>query len=299
MKVAVKKIDSLKRELAFEVPKERVAEKLEEIYREISRTAKIKGFRPGKAPRRIVEEQYGAIAKEETIKKIIPEAYQQGLAQEDLSPLDYPDIDNVDWNGGTLKFKAVIEVKPEIKIPDYRGIAVTRKGSQVSDEEMNKTLEYFQKGQGQEQKAEFNDDFVKGLGYPSVDEFKQALRRQMELDKDRQNRMDVERQITDFLLKGAKMAVPQSLVAKQLEYRLGEFKRRLKSQGLADGDIEKKEKEMRVELKDPVEKDVKLFLILDKIAKNENITVQEGENLSAKVMEFLLKEASWKEEPAA
>ena len=87
-------------------------------------------------------------------------------------------------------------------------------------------------------------------------------------------------------------------MAKQLEYRLSELKRRMVSQGLPAEEIQKKENEMTKELKGPVEKDVKLFLIFDKIADLEKITVKEGENLPAKVMEFLMKEAQWKDEKA-
>ena len=270
---------------------------MEDVFKEISRSAKIKGFRPGKAPRHVIENEYGALAEEETVKKLIPEIYQEGLEKESLSPLDYPEIDNIEFKEGILKFKALIEIKPEVKISNYRGITVTRKSAEITDDDLNKTLEYFQKGQEKEgSKNEINDKFVKGSGYPSLDAFKESLKRQMEIDKDRQNRMDIERQITDVLLKNTKMTAPQSLVAKQLEYRLSDLINRLKAQGLPDEEIEKKRKEMDKDLKDPVERDVKLFLIFDKIAEEENIEAKEGENLPAKVMEFLTKEAQWKDE---
>ena len=143
-----------------------------------------------------------------------------------------------------------------------------------------------------------DDAFVKGLGYPSLEAFKESLSRQIEIDKDRQNRLDVENQIVGALLKESKLIVPKSLVKKQLEYRLGEAKRRFESQGLPEEEIKKKENEMRKELKDVVEKDVKVYLVLDKIAQLEGITVGENENLPQKVMGFLLKEASWKDEEA-
>ena len=296
MKVAIKKVDALKRELSFEVPQDRVSAKMEEVFKDITRSAKIKGFRQGKAPRSVIENEYGSLAKEETVKKLIPEIYQEGLEQESILPLDYPEIDAVEFKDGILKFKAVIEIKPEIKISNYKGIAVTRKDSAVTEEELNTTLEYFQKGQSKEgEKVEINDEFVKGLGYPSLETFKEALKRQMEIDKDRQNRMDIEHQITDVLIKNTKMSVPQSLVQKQLEYRLSDLKRRLKSQGLPDEEIEKKADEMSKNMKEPVERDVKLFLIFDKIAHDENIEVGQGENLPAKVMEFLMKEAQWQD----
>ncbi|MCK5082136.1 MAG: hypothetical protein KAR31_04440, partial [Candidatus Omnitrophica bacterium] len=164
-----------------------------------------------------------------------------------------------------------------------------------TDEEINKTLEYFKQGQGQDKSVEIDDAFAHGLGYPNLAEFKKSLSRQLELDKDRQNRLDIENQIIECLLKKAKLVVPQSLVRRQIENRIGEGKKRLKDQGLSTEEINKKEEEMRKELRDPVERDVKVYLILDKIAQVENIEIKEGENLPAKTIEFLLKEAKWEE----
>ena len=92
MKVEVKKIDATKRELRFEIPQERVSKKLEEVYEDIGKVAKIKGYRPGKAPRSVVETHHGSLAREETLKKIIPEVYREGIEQEKIEPLDLPEI---------------------------------------------------------------------------------------------------------------------------------------------------------------------------------------------------------------
>ncbi len=295
MKIAVKKIDALKRELKFVVPKDRVARKSEEVYKDVGMTAKIKGFRPGKAPRHVVEAEYGALVKEETVKKLIPEIYQEGIAQEKLSPLDFPEIQDVKFKEGILTFTARLDIKPEIVIKKYKGIAVKRKSSQVTEEEIQKTLDYFRKSQGQDKDVAVDDDFVKGLGYPSLDVFKQSLTRQIEMDKDRQNRMDVENQIVDALIKEAKFTVPQSLVKKQLEHRLSEIKERFKSQGLSEQDIKKKQEEMHREIEKSSERDVAIYLLFDKIAEMEGIEVEKRDSLPVKVMEFLLKEADWKE----
>jgi FKBP-type peptidyl-prolyl cis-trans isomerase (trigger factor) len=228
MKISVKKIDVLRREMRFEVPEDRVSEKLNEVYQDLGKVAKVKGFRPGKVPRHVLEAEHAVLAREETVKKIIPEAYQEGLEQEDMSPLDLPEITNVDFKDGVIKFTAQFDIKPAIKIKNYKGITVKRKSSKVTEEEINKTLEYFKQSQGKDDKSTLDDDFVKGLGYPSLEEFKESLSRQMEIDKDRQNRLDVENQIIAALLKEARLVVPKSLVKKQLEYRLGEVKRMLK-----------------------------------------------------------------------
>ena len=296
MKVTVKKVDALKRELKFEVPKERVAKTLTEVFAEIGRSAKIKGFRPGMAPRHMIEAQHGALAREETIKKIIPEVYHEAIHQENIDPMDMPEIHDVEYKDGLIRFTAHVDIKPEIKVGNYKGIKVSRKSAKVTDEELAKTLEYFQKSQGAEAGKGIDDDFAKSLGYPDLTAFKESLSRQMEIDKDRQNRLDVENQIVDFLLGETKFDVPRSLVNRQLEHRLQEAKQRLKDQRMPEAEIQKREEEMRKEFQKVAEKDVKVYLILETIAKAEGITAaHENESVPAKVMAFLLKEAKWEE----
>ena len=297
MKVEVKKVDAVKRELRFEIPKERVSEKFDEVYKELGKIAKIKGFRPGKVPRHVLEAQHAQTAKDEVIRKIIPEAYHEGVTRENLSPLDLPEIVDLEFKNGMIMFTAKLDIKPEVKIDKYKGIKVRRKNSKVTEEEIEKTLEYFKKGQGggSEKETMIDDAFAHGLGYPNLAEFKRSLERQMEMDKDRQNRLDIENQIIESLLKSAKLVVPESLVRRQIEHRIEDEKKRSKSQGLAADEIEKKSQELRKDLRDPVERDVKVYLILDKIAAAEKLEVKEGMSLPAVVMEFLLKEAHWEE----
>jgi len=295
MKVDVKKVDAVKRELRFEIPKDRVSKKFDEVYKELSKVVKVKGFRPGKVPRHILEAQHSKTAQDEVMQKLIPEVYHEGITQEELAPLDMPEIVDVNFRDGMITFTAKLDIRPEVEVGPYKEIKVTRKSSAVTDEEMEKTLEYFKQGQGKDKDVEINDAFAHGLGYPNLEEFKKSLSRQIEMDKDRQNRFDVENQIVEVLLKKAKLVVPQSLVLKQIEHRIEDAKKRLKSQGHTAEEIETKETEMRKDLRDPVERDVKVYFILEKIAELENIEIKEGENLPAKTMEFLLKEAKWEE----
>jgi FKBP-type peptidyl-prolyl cis-trans isomerase (trigger factor) len=296
MKVEVKKVDALKRELRFEVPKDRVNKTMEEVYDAIGKAAKVKGFRQGKVPRNILVSTHGKIAQEETIKKLIPEVYHEGLDKEKIDPIDMPEIADVNLKDGILTFTAKFDIRPEIKVKNYKGIKIQRKSSKVTDEDINKTLDILKKGQGQDKEVALDDAFARGLGFPTLVEFKDALTRQLEMDKDRQSRMDVEHQIVDALIKETKFVVPQSLLTKQMDYRLYEAREHYKSHGMPDAEIQKKETELREQLKDAVERDVKVFLIFQEIAKAESITVaNKNENVMTKVMEFLLKEASWQE----
>lgn len=294
MKLEVKKIDATKRELRFEIPKDRVTKKLDEVYNDIGKVAKVKGYRPGKAPRNVIESEHGQLAQEETIKKLIPEVYQEGIEKEKITPMDLPEIHDVSFKDGIISFTAKLDIRPEVKIKNYKGIKVQRKSSQVTDEELNKTLDFFKKGQG-EKEVTLDDAFARGLGYPNLEDFKSFLRRQMEMDKDRQNRMDVENQVIEQILKESTLVVPQSIVNKQLEVRLRENLKHLRSHGAKEEELKKKEEDMRKELKPIAEKDVKVFLILEKIAELENIKVPEGESMPNKVIEMLLKDANWEE----
>jgi len=79
IKIAIKKVDAVKRELRFEIPKERVSQKFDEVYKELGKIVKVKGFRPGKVPRHILESQHGGKAKEEVLRKLVPEIYHEGV----------------------------------------------------------------------------------------------------------------------------------------------------------------------------------------------------------------------------
>jgi len=295
MKVEVKKVDALKREMKFEIPREKVTAAMDEVYNEIGKHAKIKGFRPGKVPRHILVTSHGQLAKDETIKKIIPQAYHDGVSQHELNPIDLPEITEVNLKDGVLTFTATLDIHPKVEVGDYKGINVERKKNEVTDEEVLKTLDFFKKGRA-DQEVTIDDNFAKGMGFPSLEEFKKALKHQLESDKDRNNRMDIENQIVEELIKNAKLIVPQSLVKRQLQHRLNEALRRLKAHGLNDEELKKKEEELRVQLEPAVEREVKIYLILEEISKLENITVADpNESLPGKVMEFLLKEATWKD----
>jgi len=295
MKVEVKKVDALKREMKFEIPREKVTEAMDAVYSEIGKHAKVKGFRPGKVPRHILVTSHGQLAKDETIKKIIPQAYHDGVSQHQLNPIDLPEITEVNLKDGILTFTAVLDIRPEVEVSKYKGITVERKKSEVSEEEVLKTLEFFKKGRT-DQEVTIDDNFAKGMGFPSLEEFKTALKRQLEFDRDRSNRMDVENQIVEELIKNAKLMVPQSLVKRQLHHRLNEALRRLQTQGAKEEELKAKEEELRTQLEPAVEREVKIYLILEEIAKLENITIaDQNESLPGKVMEFLLKEAKWED----
>lgn len=293
MKVEIKKIDETKRELSIEIPPEHVHQKLDEVYQELSKTAKIKGFRQGKVPRLVLEGTHGKLAREETIKKIIPEAYQEAIKEKQLVPLELPEIYNVSFKDGVISFQARFDIKPEVHIKEYKKIPVKKKDTQITKEELQQTLELFLKGQGKNQPAVMDDQTARGLGYPSLAALKEALDRQLALEKDRQSRGDVEKQIVDHLLLKAQLTVPRSLIKSQVERYLSRMREHMKSHGHSEEEMKKKEAELLPEFQKTAEREIKVYLIMDKIVELEQIPVEENESMTAKVMTFLLKEAQW------
>ncbi len=171
IKVAVTKVNAVKRELKFEIPKDRVSQKFDEVYKELGKIVKVKGFRPGKVPRHILETQHSDKAKDEVFRKLVSEVYHEGIQQESLIPLDMPEIADVNFKDGIITFTATLDIKPEVTIEQYKGIKVKRKSQEVTEDEINKTLDYFKKGQGKDKdkEIELNDAFANGLGYPNLD----------------------------------------------------------------------------------------------------------------------------------
>jgi FKBP-type peptidyl-prolyl cis-trans isomerase (trigger factor) len=295
MKISVKKVDALRREMHFEVPQERVTGKLDAVLNNMAKHARIKGFRQGKAPRKLVESTHGDLAREEMMKNLIPEVYHEGITQEKLEPIDFPAIDQVEFKDGGLKFRATFDLRPEVEVKDYKGVKISRKSAEVSDDDVNKSIDFFKKGRGLDEKVAVDDELAKGIGFPSLEELKKAVKSNLGFEKERQNRYEEESQLIESLIKSCKLDVPQSLVARQLEGRLEEFAQKMKTFGMKEEDIAKKAEASKKELTDAAEKDVRTFLILHKIAEVEKIEAEKNENLSAKVMAFLLKEAKWEE----
>ncbi|MBF0569496.1 MAG: hypothetical protein HQL18_01810, partial [Candidatus Omnitrophica bacterium] len=124
-------------------------------------------------------------------------------------------------------FRATIDIRPEVEVKDYKGIPVTKKSADVTDEEVVKTLDFFKKGRGMDENAVLDDEFAKTMGFPALEDLKKVIKRNLESDKERQSRLDVENQIVEALFKKATLHVPQSLVDRQLQGRLQEFVQQL------------------------------------------------------------------------
>jgi len=291
MKKEVKKIDASRIEITIAVEGEVVKNKFEEVFTKISQQAKIKGFRPGHAPRDILEKEYSSLVHEQVVKELVPELYDRAVKESEIAVLDLPQINEVKLDRASLSFKAVVEVTPETGVVNYRGLAVAYPKISVSADEVKRAIDSYKESR----KVDTIDDaFARSIGYPTIDELTASVERQIMLKKDNERRSGVERQIIDALTKGLDFKLPQSLVAKQLEELVRQAKVELAMRGMAREEIASHEQQMRKELEPQARSQVKTYLVLAEIARKEKIPVDE--HVTGRAMEFLLKEAAWKVE---
>ncbi len=288
MKTAVKNIDSAKKEIAISAEGETVKNKFEDVFKKIAQEAKVKGFRPGHAPRDVLEKEFSGLAHEQVLKELIPELYAQAVEKEGLHVLDLPEIKEVKLDRSSLSFKAEVEIFPEINLKDYKGIKLSYKKISVSSDEIKRNLDSLKESKKADK---LDDDFAKGLGYPSLVELEKAAERQLAAQKDNAQRQETERHLVDELTKGLDFRLPQSLVNKQLEELLRNARVELALHGLPREKIAEEEKELVKSLEPQAKQQVKTYMVLSAIAKKENIA--SDEQLARKTMEFLFKAADW------
>jgi len=129
--------------LEIEVEPERVERAVDSVYRRLARQVRIPGFRPGKAPRPVVEMHVGKDALYlEAVDELIPQAYREAVRQTSLEPVAQAKIDIIDFGAGKpLKFKAEVDVKPEVKLGQYRGLAVEKRIRKVTEKDVDRVIE--------------------------------------------------------------------------------------------------------------------------------------------------------------
>ena len=127
--------------IEFSVEKSVFDAAVEKVYRKQVKKISVPGFRPGKAPRAMIEKMYGTgVFYEDAINDLIPENYEAALKEAGIEPVGQPEIDVVSIDENGLVLSAIVPVKPECKIEGYKGIEVTKDTVEVTDEEIDKEI---------------------------------------------------------------------------------------------------------------------------------------------------------------
>src|SRR5919202_1813474 len=144
MTANVTKLEENKVRLDIEVAPETVRQGVEAKIKELGRQVRVPGFRPGKAPRRVIENRLGRdYIYMEALQDQLPGWYSQAVVETDVRPIDQPEIhfdDPLDEEQG-FKFSATVEVRPEAALGEYKGVEVPRREVGISDEDVEEQLE--------------------------------------------------------------------------------------------------------------------------------------------------------------
>jgi trigger factor len=144
MTANVTKLEDNKVRLDVEVPPDAVRQGVEAKVRELGRKVRVPGFRPGKAPRRVIENHLGRdYIYMEALQEELPGWYSQAVVETDLRPIDRPEIhfdEPLDEKEG-FKFSATVAVRPEATLGEYKGLEVPKREVEVTDEQVDEQLE--------------------------------------------------------------------------------------------------------------------------------------------------------------
>lgn len=135
--VKIEDISTVKKRLSFDIPWVDVKSELDAVYRKVGKTAKIKGFRPGKIPREILERHYREDAEEETISNIVNRYYWETLQEKDIPAVTKPEIEQQGIKmEKDFSFSATVEVEPTVEPKEYLGLELEKEEPVVTDEDL-------------------------------------------------------------------------------------------------------------------------------------------------------------------
>ncbi len=145
LKITTQKPKPWQRVLEIEVPAEKVNDRLRSAYDEYRKRAVIPGFRKGKAPLSILKARFADAVEQSVLQELIPQIWEEALNKEKIRPIAEPVIDEVHFAPNEpLRFKATVEVKPDIPLNQYTGFRVQKREVRIDEEEVKRSLRALQ-----------------------------------------------------------------------------------------------------------------------------------------------------------
>jgi trigger factor len=293
MQVSIEALEGLERRITVQIPTERVSEAVEKKLKELSKTVRIDGFRPGKVPLKVVQQKFGGHVRQEVIGEVIESSYQEALLQEKVRPAGMPSIESVSSEEQQdMSYTATFEIYPELDKLDLTSISVEKAVAEINDENFDAMLnklreqrktwkeskgaakkgfqvmvdfagriagELFEGGAGKDMAVEIGagqmlPEFEAGLEGIKVDE-----QRTVEVNfPEDYHGADVAGKTAEFTLKATKVSKPE---LPELDEEFA------KGFGIEDGDLEK----MRADIRANMEKEK-----TDRLKSNLKNTVMAG-----------------------
>ena len=163
MKVDLDVVTETERKLNIELPADTVTDAYARTYRQLGLHAKVKGFRPGKIPRHVLEGLYGTEVHAQALSELVEQSLLKALQENKLEVVGQPRVETGELKEGeAFSFSAIVEVKPDIHLKDYRGIDVDRVRLEVQEEQIDTSLQRLQERHSQLEPVESRDVVAQG-----------------------------------------------------------------------------------------------------------------------------------------
>ena len=152
MQVTVESTGTLERRMRIELPAERIEKEVEMRLKRVGKTAKIKGFRPGKVPATVIKQHYGSQVRQEVLSDLMGQSYRDAVQQENLNPVAQPRIEpDMSAKDDAFAYTATFEVLPEVRLSGLDKIEVTVPEISIDDSDRDEMLDNLRR-----QKASWN-----------------------------------------------------------------------------------------------------------------------------------------------
>src|SRR5438132_546568 len=248
--------------LSVEVPVDQVSKSIEQAYSRLAPRVRIAGFRPGKAPRPMIERQIGWSAlRQEALDQLLPTAYNAALDEAGLDPIDVPKVEVEQFDrDAPFRFKATVSIKPEVTLKDYKDIRVPKPQTEVTDTEVNEAIERLRL-RFAELHEEVRDDLQEAAARADQQRFENDVLKALG------DRVDVE--------------IPEALIDREVNRNVRELELRLQEQGIrfdrylqytnSNVDVVRSERRPQALQK------VRLELALEAVAEREGLNISDAE----------------------
>jgi len=144
----VEDLSPVVKKVSVELTPDRVKDALDRAYTSVSRTVKLKGYRQGHVPRRLVERYFGDDVKKDVAQKLVTGSIHEALAEHQLDPVAPPRVENGSVEAGQpFKYTATVEVRPHVEPKDYEGLSLKRVDASVNDAQVDERVEEMRTGQ--------------------------------------------------------------------------------------------------------------------------------------------------------
>ncbi len=372
MNVTVEEISAIKKKLSIEVAAETVTAELEKAYKKVAKTANIKGFRKGKVPRAILEQQYGPRVQYEVVGSLVNNSLYKAMIENKIEPVSQPEIvESGDVEKGQpFSYQAEVEVRPEIVAKDYTGLSLEKEKFSFDEAVVEQQLEQmatsrvqlevtkrkkaregdtvivdfegmldgtvFDNGSASDYQLELgsgsfipgfeeqvvgmkredvkeidvtfpenygakelagkpvvfkvtmkeikekvepkiDDDFAKEFGAENLAELKEKIRENSVKQEEDRISGQLQENLMNALVEKNPVEIPDGMTQNQLLHLKDNFSQRLKSQGMSLEMLGMNDETFNKTYREMAEQQVKGELILDAIAKQEELTVEDAE----------------------